>query len=158
MNKPPSKRGGGRGGKPRTPAGDRGTPAKKLPSWMPDPELARAMGKGRAAPAPAASGKQRGPAPSAPGTDPNAAREAERYEKPIASREMILATLAGHDGPMDAEALAGALDIGDEQRTDALHKRLRAMFCYWGFRSVRYDVPDEPALLLADDLRGGMTS
>lgn len=28
-------------------------------------------------------------------------------------------------------------------------KRFRASFCYWGFRSVRYDVPDEPALVRA---------
>jgi geranylgeranyl diphosphate synthase, type I len=28
-------------------------------------------------------------------------------------------------------------------------KRFRAAFCYWGYRSVRYDVPDEPALLRA---------
>jgi geranylgeranyl diphosphate synthase type I len=28
-------------------------------------------------------------------------------------------------------------------------KRFRAAFCYWGFRAVRYDVPDEPALVRA---------
>lgn len=28
-------------------------------------------------------------------------------------------------------------------------KRFRASFCYWGYRSVRYDVPDEPALVRA---------
>ena len=28
-------------------------------------------------------------------------------------------------------------------------KRFRASFCYWGYRAVRYDVPDEPALVRA---------
>jgi ribonuclease R len=137
MNKPPSKRGSGRGGKPRKPSADHDKPGKKLPSWMPDPGLARAMGKGGGAakgggtpkPGAAGGGRRRGPAAQvqAPTTDPNAEREAERYEKPIASREMILQVLAAHDGPMDAEALATALDIDDEQRADALQKRLRAM-------------------------------
>ena len=118
MNKPPSKRGSGRGGKPRKPSADHDKPGKKLPSWMPDPGLARAMGKGGGAakaggpPKPGASGggRRHGPAAQvqAPTTDPNAEREAERYEKPIASREMILQVLAAHDGPMDAEALASA--------------------------------------------------
>jgi len=110
------------------PRSKRDKPGKKLPSWMPDPELARAMGKGRPKPG-ANKGHKRGPAPqvAVPDKDPNAEREAERYEKPIASREMILQVLAAHDGPMDADALAAALEIGDEQRRDALDKRLRAM-------------------------------
>jgi ribonuclease R len=119
MNKPPSKR----GGKPRTPSGNkRGKDGGgKLPSWMPDPGLERAMGKRTPG-----GGRKRGPEP-APGVDPNAAREAERYEQPIASREMILRTLAAHDGPLDATALAGVLGIDDDTRSDALDKRLRAM-------------------------------
>src|SRR5690606_27322681 len=122
MNKPPSKRGGGRGGKPRKPAGNRAAPGKKkLPSWMPDPGLARAMG--RPGPAPAATP----PAATPPAADPHAEREAQRYERPIASREMILHTLAAHDGPMAADALADALGLDDAQRRDALDKRLRAM-------------------------------
>ncbi|WP_407062804.1 ribonuclease R [Cognatiluteimonas lumbrici] len=117
MNKPPSKRGGGRGGKPRKPAGNRAAPGKKkLPSWMPDPGLARAMGKPASAPAPAT-----------PAADPHAEREAQRYEQPIASREMILHTLAAHDGPLAADALADVLGIDDPTRRDALDKRLRAM-------------------------------
>jgi ribonuclease R len=63
----------------------------------------------------------------APTHDPHAAREAQRYEQPIASREMILQVLAAHDGPMDAEALASKLALTAPDRFDALGKRLGAM-------------------------------
>jgi len=59
--------------------------------------------------------------------DPHAAREAARYEQPIASRQMILQLLAAADGPMDADALAGKLALTEPDRFDALNKRLGAM-------------------------------
>ena len=59
--------------------------------------------------------------------DPWAEREARRYARPIPSREAILALLAAHDGLMDADAIAAALDLHDEADTAALDKRLRAM-------------------------------
>ncbi|HWI25117.1 MAG TPA: ribonuclease R [Lysobacter sp.] len=142
MAKIPSKRGGGRGGAPKSPgtkAAPRGarSGARKeggkqrgnLPGWLPDPGLARAMGardtgapKRDAAAAPARRGASRSPA-----HDPHAEREASRYERPIASREMILQVLAASDGPMDADALAQKLALTEPDRFDALNKRLAAM-------------------------------
>ena len=60
-------------------------------------------------------------------SDPHAAREAARYEQPIASREMILQVLAAADGPIDADALAQKLALTEPDRFDALTNRLRAM-------------------------------
>ncbi len=59
--------------------------------------------------------------------DPHAAREAQRYEHPIASREAILELLSSHGEPVGADAIALALHIGNEHSRDALDKRLRAM-------------------------------
>ena len=137
MNKPTSKRGGGRGkgaGSGGATTGGRkgaggkgaakstarsGKPARggaTLPPWMPEPHLMPAAGKGtRSAPG------------VAPGVDPHAQREARRYEQPIASREMILAVLAASDGPMTADALADKLSLSAPDRFDALEKRLSAM-------------------------------
>jgi ribonuclease R len=157
MAKTPSKRGASRGGKspgksrpggtakkPAAPAGkkvgSRAAPGKtaartgrpalagpvdKRPGWLPDPGLARAMG---ATPAPTSTpreGSKRSARP--PSRDPHAAREAARYEQPIASREMLLQILAAHDGPMTADALAQKLALTEPDRFDALSKRLGAM-------------------------------
>jgi ribonuclease R len=144
MTKPPSKRGPGRGGKtPGKSGGTRseGAPqgrggakktASNLPGWLPDAGLMRAFGgagaakpAGRADPKPATKpvmstrpGRER---------DPHAAREAQRYEQPIASREMILQILAASDGPLDADALAAKLALTAPDRFAALEKRLNAM-------------------------------
>ncbi|MEO7148400.1 MAG: ribonuclease R [Rhodanobacteraceae bacterium] len=59
--------------------------------------------------------------------DPHAAREAQRYAHPIASREAILELFARHDGPLSAGKIADALHIRDEQTREALDKRLNAM-------------------------------
>ncbi len=59
--------------------------------------------------------------------DPQAAREAGRYENPIASREAILQLLSDADGPLDADALATTLDLTEPDRAEALGKRLGAM-------------------------------
>ncbi len=80
----------------------KGGQRKALPGWMPEP-------------------------PRRPVRDPQADREAGRYENPIASREMILQVLAAHDGPMDAQALAQQLSLTEPERFDALGKRLGAM-------------------------------
>ena len=120
MSKPPSKRGPGRGKGAGTVKGagkTSGSPAKgagKRPGWMPEPP---AGGPGRRAPRPT----------SAPVADPHAHREAQRYEKPIASREMILQVLAAQDGPMDDQALAQKLELTEPDRFEALQKRLGAM-------------------------------
>ena len=144
MTKPPSKRGPVRGGKTPGKAGPTrptGAPqghhgphkaASKAPGWLPDAGLMRAFGgAGAGRPAePAARPSAPRPAMSTrPGRerDPHAAREAQRYAQPIASREMILQVLAANDGPMDADALGQKLALTAPDRFDALEKRLSAM-------------------------------
>ncbi|XKM13885.1 ribonuclease R [Orbaceae bacterium ac157xtp] len=59
--------------------------------------------------------------------DPFYAREAEKYESPIASREMIINYLENIKKPANLDQIAQAVDIDDEQQKEALHRRLRAM-------------------------------
>ncbi|GGA70734.1 ribonuclease R [Arenimonas soli] len=59
--------------------------------------------------------------------DPMAAREAARYENPIASREAIANLLQDSPGPLTAEEVGEALDLLAEDRFDALSRRLGAM-------------------------------
>src|SRR5690606_2084243 len=59
--------------------------------------------------------------------DPNAEREAQRYENPIPSRDALLAFLDEQGTPMGAEALAAALGLTAPDRFFALTKRLGAM-------------------------------
>jgi ribonuclease R len=59
--------------------------------------------------------------------DPYAEREAARYERPIASREAILALLAEHGELMKIEAIAHALHLTAPQDFEALTRRLGAM-------------------------------
>jgi ribonuclease R len=59
--------------------------------------------------------------------DPQAAREAARYEHPIPSREAILALLESHAAPMLQSALADALGLLEDSQREALGKRLAAM-------------------------------
>ncbi|HET8555237.1 MAG TPA: ribonuclease R [Rhodanobacteraceae bacterium] len=59
--------------------------------------------------------------------DPWAEREARRYERPIPSREAILALLEKHAGMMNAEAIAEALGLTEAVDIEALGKRLAAM-------------------------------
>ena len=66
-----------------------------------------------AAPAPSkqGTGRSRTKAKAAGFVDPYAAREAERYAEPIASREAILELLADAEGPQTAEDLAQRLRL-----------------------------------------------
>jgi ribonuclease R len=59
--------------------------------------------------------------------DPHAEREAQRYAHPIPSREAILALLTDRGSLLTVDEIAGALDIRDAVRREALDKRLRAM-------------------------------
>ncbi len=59
--------------------------------------------------------------------DPYADREATRYERPIASREALLALLEGHGELMKVEAIAQALQLTAPQDFEALSRRLGAM-------------------------------
>jgi ribonuclease R len=144
MTKTPSKRGGGRGktgagsGKSETNRGGQkvANPAggKKLPGWMPDVASTR---RGDSGDKPARRGRS-GPTANQGGGgqavggrggihDPHAAREAGRYENPIASREAILQLLVDADGPQSAESMAEQLKLTEPDRFDALGKRLAAM-------------------------------
>ena len=59
--------------------------------------------------------------------DPHAKREAERYEKPITSREVILAVLEDSGQLFLLTELAAHLGITGEDGIDALRRRVRAM-------------------------------
>ncbi|MHC9085947.1 ribonuclease R [Luteimonas sp. RIT-PG2_3] len=152
MAKPPSKRGSG-----RTPSGSKDSapnranssastgPGKRaaksaLPPWMPE-SMAKPVsspgGPSRGAPRSSAARppKPAHAGPGRPGTgtvkgfgdDPHAAREANRYENPIASREAILQLISSAEGPQSAEQLAEQLGLTAPDRFDALGKRLGAM-------------------------------
>jgi ribonuclease R len=59
--------------------------------------------------------------------DPEQAREARRYERPIPSREFVLKTLARVATPLTAEGIGDALALEDPELRAALGKRLAAM-------------------------------
>jgi ribonuclease R len=65
--------------------------------------------------------------PANPIDDPFAEREANRYERPIPSREAILAFLEQNGQLMKAEAIARELGLAAAPDFDALTKRLAAM-------------------------------
>lgn len=62
-----------------------------------------------------------------PKADPHAAREARKYERPIKSREFILAHLEERNTPLSLEQLASDLGLNDEVDLEALRRRLNAM-------------------------------
>ncbi|MEP6633445.1 MAG: ribonuclease R [Luteimonas sp.] len=111
--------------------GNKSNDGGKRPPWMPDAGLLKAMaGPSAASAAPGKANIARNPdSVAAPRAfqDPQAAREAGRYENPIASREAILDLLADADGPLTADTLAQKLDLSAPDRSDALNKRLAAM-------------------------------
>ncbi|WP_372873605.1 ribonuclease R [Pseudomonas sp.] len=59
--------------------------------------------------------------------DPEAAREAEKYENPIPSRELILQHLAERGSPASREQLLDEFGLTTEEQVEALRRRLRAM-------------------------------
>jgi ribonuclease R len=59
--------------------------------------------------------------------DPHAAREAEKYDRPIPSREFILDLLEKAEGPMNHAQLCRALELEDHEQVEALRRRLAAM-------------------------------
>ena len=67
--------------------------------------------------------------PPAVGTqeDPHAEREAEKYEKPVPSREFLLDLLEQQPGPVAWETVADLLSIDDEDRREGVRRRLIAM-------------------------------
>ena len=59
--------------------------------------------------------------------DPNYQQEQEKYQNPVPSREFILQTIREYDAPMSKEELLEAFQIHDEERQEAIRRRLRAM-------------------------------
>lgn len=75
----------------------------------------------------APAGQRRNKAAAGAVRDPHADREAQRYARPIPSREAILALLEERGELLTEARIAVALDIHDEDDLDALRKRLAAM-------------------------------
>jgi len=59
--------------------------------------------------------------------DPYAQREAEKYENPIPSRELILQLIEHAGKPLRREEIAEAFSLESEDQLEALRRRLRAM-------------------------------
>jgi len=59
--------------------------------------------------------------------DPHLAREEQNYDRPVASRELILEILGESRGPMTRKALADKLQLEDDDLLEGLRRRLRAM-------------------------------
>ncbi len=59
--------------------------------------------------------------------DPYAQREAEKYERPIPSRELILEVVKERAAPLCLEELADLLGLDNEQDVESLRRRLNAM-------------------------------
>ena len=74
-----------------------------------------------------AAAGQRKRAGGGAGRDPQAEREAQRYERPIPSREAILALLEERGELLTEARIAEALELHDANDLHALHKRLGAM-------------------------------
>ncbi|MDD0844431.1 ribonuclease R [Pseudomonas sp. Gutcm_11s] len=59
--------------------------------------------------------------------DPEAAREAEKYDNPIPSRELILQHLSERGSPAAREELVEEFGLTTDEQLEALRRRLRAM-------------------------------
>lgn len=59
--------------------------------------------------------------------DPQAQREAEKYDNPVPSREFILEFMQEHGAPIGHAALCKALGVVDEESVEAVARRLKAM-------------------------------
>lgn len=73
------------------------------------------------------SNNQNAPADEDKKADPHADREADKYENPIPSREFIIELLEKEQKPLRIKQIATILDIDDDERFEALSRRLKAM-------------------------------
>jgi ribonuclease R len=72
--------------------------------------------------------KKQGRKPAAsPPKDPHADREADRYDNPVASRELILQLLAEADHPLNPNQICQHLHVESHEEVEAIRRRLRAM-------------------------------
>src|SRR4249920_1169521 len=118
----------------------------KRPPWLPDSiklssdaggagkttnkPARKPDGKPAARTAPKSAASKNSPTPRKSGprrSDPHAAREAQRYENPIVSREALAAFLSDSSGPLTAEEIARSLKLTAPDRFEALSRRLNAM-------------------------------
>ena len=99
-------------------------PKKKLPGWLPDlpPTPRSPRGAKPTTPTPRKPFKS-----SKRDADPNAQREAQRYEHPIPSREALLKFLSDRAQLLTAETMAQELGLAQPRDFEALTKRLAAM-------------------------------
>jgi ribonuclease R len=101
---------------------------RKNPPHSGKPPASSPAGKSaRRAPRAAASADKRNRAAVGAVRDPQAEREARRYERPIPSREAILALLEERGELLTEARIAEALQIDEEVDLQALRKRLAAM-------------------------------
>ncbi len=96
------------------------------PSGNP-PDSRSAKRSAKRAPRDAAAPEKRKKAATGAVRDPHADREAQRYARPIPSREAILALLEERGELLTEARIAESLEIHDEGDLDALRKRLAAM-------------------------------
>ncbi len=125
---PAPQRGAGKGG----PQNEKRRDGTKPAPWLPD--VRPVQGRGDTKPSEPRKSHDDQARPSAPPRrdqpgvrDPYAAREAKRYERPIPSREAILALLAERGSLLKTEVIAEALHLDDATDMEALDKRLSAM-------------------------------
>ncbi|WP_251977842.1 ribonuclease R [Salinicola avicenniae] len=59
--------------------------------------------------------------------DPQAAREAQKYDNPVPSREYLLARLEAYGKPITHENMSAMLGLEDENQQEAVRRRLAAM-------------------------------
>lgn len=59
--------------------------------------------------------------------DPHYSQEQAKYDNPIPSREYILQIIREHNAPMSKENLLKTFGIQDEERSEGIRRRLRAM-------------------------------
>jgi len=59
--------------------------------------------------------------------DPFISRESAKYDRPIASREFLLDFIESQSVPVSHEHIAKFLKYDEEERVEALRRRLRAM-------------------------------
>ena len=101
---------------------------RKTPPRSGNPRDARSAKKTASrAPRAVAAPDKRSKAAAGAVRDPYADREAQRYARPIPSREAILALLEQRGELLTEARIAAALDIHDETDLEALRKRLAAM-------------------------------
>ena len=101
---------------------------RKTPPHSGNPQDSRSAKKpAKRAPRAAAAPDKRNKAAAGAVRDPHASREAQRYARPIPSREAILDLLEQRGELLTEARIAEALDIHDETDLEALRKRLAAM-------------------------------